>query len=57
MAMPEYWILGEENVAGSFVYRKLAASENEELARQIFDAIVAGDAYNRVVLVEVKEAD
>ena len=55
--MPEYWILGEENVAGSFVYRKLAVSESEELARQIFDAIVAGDAYNRVVLVEVKEVD
>jgi len=55
--MPEYWILGEENVGGALAYRKLAASENEELARQIFDAIVAGDAYNRVVLVEVKEVD
>ena len=55
--MPEYWIVVEENVGGALAYRKLVATDDEEYARRVFDAIVAGDAYNRVILVEVKEVD
>ena len=51
--MPEYWILGEENVAGISVLRKLATSKNKQLADEIFDAIEAGDAYNKIYLVQV----
>ena len=54
--MVEYLILGEENVGGLAVYRKLATTDRQELAEEIFRAILAGDAYNRVLLVEVKEA-
>ena len=57
VATMEYWVLGEENIGGLPVYRKLAVSEDENLARQIFSALVAGDAYARVILVEVKEVD
>jgi len=50
-----YWVLGEENVGGTPVLRKLATTDSPELAENIFDAIVAGDAYNKVFLVEVKK--
>lgn len=53
----EFWVLGEENLGGLPVYRKLAVSEDEGLARQVFNALVAGDAYAKVLLVEVKEVE
>ena len=50
----EYWVLGEENVGGLSVYRKLAVSEDRDLAEKVFSALVAGDAYTKVLLVKVE---
>ena len=49
----EYLILGEETIGGVQVYRRLATTYDMELAQNIFDAIVAGEAYQKVLLVQV----
>jgi len=53
--MSEYWVIGEERVGGIAMLRKLASAKKKELAKEILDAIVAGEAYDKVYLVEVLE--
>lgn len=58
MTKSQYWILGEENLHGTIVLRKLATFPKDsgiETAMKIFDAIATGEAFEKVYLVEVIE--
>lgn len=56
--MGRIWVLAEEAWRGTPVLRKLAQLPDDigdDVADQIFDAIVGGGSYEKVFLVEVKK--
>jgi len=51
--MPEYWVLAEEGADGTPVLRRLATTDREDLARDVFNAIREAGSYGKLYLVEV----
>ena len=48
-----YLILGEENAGGFRGLRKLTSTDDLELAKGIFEALMAGETYEHIYLVKV----